>query len=172
MERRLAAPGDIGRIMEIVAQAQDFMKSQGLDQWQDGYPHDFVFLEDIRMGRCHLLTEGGVSIAVFTVSTSPEKCYEGIRDGKWLTDGERYAVVHRAAVSSDYRRSGIGAIIMSESESIAAQKGCVSVRVDTHRDNRAMRRLLERCGYTHCGMVFLEGPEKPRLAREAYEKLL
>lgn len=172
MEHRLAAPGDIGRIMEIVGQAQAFMASRNLDQWQDGYPQDHVFLEDIKREECHILTETGKPAAVFTVSTVPEKCYEDILDGQWLTPGENYAVVHRAAVSSNYRGGGLGAEIMSVSENLAAQKGCISVRVDTHRDNRAMRRLLERCGYTHCGMVYLEGPENPRLAREAYEKLL
>ena len=35
----------------------------------------------------------------------------------------------------------------------ARKNGCASVRADTHRGNRAMRGLLEKCGYCFCGEV-------------------
>ena len=51
--------------------------------------------------------------------------------------------------------------------------GRLSVRVDTHRDNKAMNRLCEKQGFAYCGVVDLGlvDPASDSL-RNAYEKLL
>lgn len=172
MEHRKALLSDLPAIMEIVGQAQAFMRSQKLDQWTDGYPQDYVFAADIERGECWLLIEGEAVIAVMTLCRRPEDCYREVYDGKWLTDGENYAVIHRSAVSAQRRRSGTGAALVALAEKLSAEMGCLSLRVDTHRDNRPMRGLLEKCGFTYCGWVYLEGPENPRMTRVIYEKLL
>ena len=38
MEHRLAERSDVDRIMEIISDAQRFLKDSGVDQWQNGYP--------------------------------------------------------------------------------------------------------------------------------------
>ena len=61
---------------------------------------------------------------------------------------------------------------MQEAETLAAQLGFSSVRVDTHEQNTVMRAMLEGLGYTQCGtIILLDGDEKgaPRLC---YEKLV
>ena len=51
--------------------------------------------------------------------------------------------------------------------------GKVSVRVDTHRDNRAMNRLCEKLGYHFCGVVDLSSVDPAHDSlRNAYEKVL
>lgn len=172
MENRLATRADLEEIMIIIAQAQAFMRTQGLDQWQDGYPQREIFEKDIERDECYLLLFEGEIAAVLTVSMAPEAAYEDIHDGKWLTTGNNYAVIHRSAIKEKYRGKGLGSEIISFSENLAAGTGCQSVRVDTHKDNRPMRGLLEKQGYTHCGTVWLGGREAPRLYRVAYEKLL
>ena len=43
----------------------------------------------------------------------------------------------------------------------------LSIRIDTHEDNKPMRRFLEKCGFKFCGIIYLEDGSK----RLAYEKL-
>lgn len=172
MEHRKAALSDLPAIMEIVREAQEFMHGQGLDQWTDGYPQDYVFKADIERGECWVLTEGEATVAVMALCRRPEDCYRQVYDGQWLTEGENYAVIHRSAVSSKCRGKGVGAALVALAERLSSEMGCVSLRVDTHRENRPMRGLLEKCGFTYCGWVYLEGPENPRMARVIYEKLI
>ena len=45
-----------------------------------------------------------------------------------------------------------------------AQSG--HLRVDTHGDNRVMRNLLRKLGFVHCGTIYVEEDDFPRLAFE------
>ena len=40
------------------------------------------------------------------------------------------------------------------------------LRIDTHRDNRIMQRLIEKHGFTYCGIIWLEDGTE----RLAYER--
>lgn len=51
MELRTAAPEDLGKIMELIDQAKAFLKRNGVDQWQNGYPDQTCIEEDIRKAR-------------------------------------------------------------------------------------------------------------------------
>ena len=41
---------------------------------------------------------------------------------------------------------------------------CGNIRIDTHRDNQPMQRLLARLGYTFCGLIDLKNGRGERLA--------
>lgn len=96
-------------------------------------------------------------------------------DGAWLTSSTssapRYGTLHRTAVSRDAARKGVMSALFAEAERIARERGFESLRADTHPGNTPMRHLLERLGYTECGIVMLERDE-PEPERVAYEKLL
>jgi len=172
VECRKANFDDLPAIMKIIRQAKEFMKSQGLDQWQTDYPAEIDFRKDIERGDCYVLTGNGTVAAVFVLSTVPEECYKSIH-GSWLTEGENYAVVHRSAVSAECRGKGVGREMFRFSEELAKEFGVSSLRVDTHKDNVPMCGLLEKCGFAHCGVVvYSVGPEIPGLYREAYEKII
>ena len=38
MKFRIATSDDVSKIMEIVKQAQRYLKDQGINQWQNNYP--------------------------------------------------------------------------------------------------------------------------------------
>ena len=172
LDNRLAVHSDLDDIMELVRQAQAFMKSNGLDQWQDGYPQRELFQNDIDHGSCYLFFMDGKPCGVLTFYESEDEFYKKIYDGSWLTEGKNPAAIHRIAVSSDYRGKGIASKMLSFTENLARFKGYSSLRVDTHKENKPMRTLLEKCGFIHCGTVYLDGPENPRLYRQAYEKIV
>ena len=104
--------------------------------------------------------------------TSFKEAYQGINMAN-ITEGENYAVIHRAMAAARYRGTRLAAEMFSFAAELASGMGKVSVRVDTHRDNRAMNRLCEKLGYQLCGVVDLAlvDPASDSL-RNAYEKLI
>ncbi len=154
-------------ITDIVMEARARIGQLGIDQWQKNYPTREIMAEDIRLGRSYVaLDEDGSICAVFAVIDDGEPDYDRIFDGAWLTEDGKYLAVHRVAVSAAKLRRGVAGQVMRFAESLAAEMGCESVRIDTHRGNAPMRAMLERNGYVHCGSVYLENGEH----RVAYEK--
>ncbi len=172
MEHRLAEISDLERIMEIVGDAQRFLRESGVDQWQNGYPTREVFEADIIKGCCHVFIFDGKIAGVISIFFEDEASYNLVYDGSWLTGDIPYTVFHRAAVGNEYRGKGIAREMLSYADSSAREHGFTSIRGDTHRDNKAMRALLERSGFVHCGTIYLNSGKEAQSERVCYEKLL
>ena len=168
---RTATPADMGDILRIVGDARASLKKHRVDQWQGPYPDEKAFLFDMDRGECFVLLHGQEIAGFFTLSTREEKCYEAITDGKW-TAGLPYCVLHRAAVAAEYRGGGMSAYMMKCVEEQARRFGRRSVRVDTHKKNKAMQRLLRDNGYRYRGNVQVIVEPGHDSARQAFEKLL
>ena len=171
MEYRRACLSDIPSIMEIIGQAQTFMQSLGIDQWNNGYPNAAIFEQDIARESCHLFfdAESGRIGGVITVQFDGEPAYERIQ-GQWLSC-QPYGVIHRTALAADRRGTGLADQLIDLSQQLTAARNLHSLRVDTHEDNCPMRGLLERNGFAPCGIIHYEGPGGT-LRRLAYEKLI
>lgn len=167
---RPATAADLDDIMRAVHEAQAFMRTLNIDQWQDGYPEPETLLEDIRLGQLYVIAEGASVRAVAALSLLEEPVYDAI-DGAWGAAGEKYLTIHRMATDNASRGRGFAARMLAEAERIAAENGCVSVRADTHRGNLAMRRFLEKHGFVNCGQVYYY-VKKGDPVRVAYEKIL
>ena len=168
---RTATPADMGDILRIVGDARASLKKHRVDQWQGPYPDEKAFLFDMDRGECFVLLHGQEIAGFFTLSTREEKCYEAITDGKWTADLP-YCVLHRAAVAAEYRGGGMSAYMMKCVEEQARRFGRRSVRVDTHKKNKAMQRLLRDNGYRYRGNVQVIVEPGHDSARQAFEKLL
>ena len=127
------------------------------DQWSaPGFPDDSLLLRDIaREGG--FVIEDDALVAYFALLPSPEPTYDYI-DGAWLTD-EPYGVIHRMASYPEVH--GIFSTIIDYATSRYAH-----LRIDTHRDNRIMQHLIEKHGFTYCGIIWLEDGTE----RLAYER--
>lgn len=44
--------------MELINDGKQYLKEQGSDQWQTGYPDEADILEDIRQGKGYFVTDG------------------------------------------------------------------------------------------------------------------
>ena len=158
---------DLERIMALVADAQNWFRGQGIDQWQDGYPTCEIISSDILGGENYIIELNRVAVATFVISFAGEPTYDEIKGKGWLNEN-RYAVVHRIAVADECRRKGIAREILHYAEELSAEQGIADIRIDTHRDNVAMRALLKKLGYIHCGRITLTSGA----FREAYHKEL
>ena len=164
---RKGGADDLERIMGLVADAQRWFRGQGIDQWQDGYPTQDIILSDISYNNNYIVELNGVVSATFVASFDGEPTYSEIKGKGWLNENP-YAVVHRIAVADACRRKGIAREILHYTEELCAERGVRDIRIDTHRDNMAMRSLLKKMGYTHCGLITLTSGA----FREAYHKEL
>lgn len=162
-----ASPGDKSDIISLIDEAKGFLKANGVDQWQDGYPDEEVILKDIS-GDAYVLKCDGVTSAYFYLADR-EETYDKIYFGDWLTGKEeKYIAIHRIAVKNGLRGRGFAGLIYGLAAQIARQRGKYSLRIDTHEDNSAMRRSLERAGFVRCGKIYLVGGSE----RLAYEKII
>lgn len=151
MEFRKAVPADLAGIMDVIHQAQAFIAGQGIDQWQDGYPSEALLAEDIRAGQAYVFDDGGSVASIAVLTAEPEPVYDAI-EGVWHT-GAPYLTIHRMAIGDAHRHSGLASEILQNAVAMARENGLAGVRADTHRGNRAMRRFLEKSGFSECGLV-------------------
>lgn len=164
MEIRLSKETDVERIMEIIREAQKTMAARGIDQWQNGYPNADTIQTDLLQGISYVLIERGEIVATAAISFLLESTYEKIYEGQWLFE-KPYVVVHRLAVDETGKGKGYAAILLKEAEKMCKQKGVTSFKIDTHKDNFPMQRLLEKQGFSYCGIIYLQ-EGSPRLAYE------
>lgn len=146
---RKAVREDVPVIMRLVEEARGIMRSCGnVNQWIDGYPSEETIMNDIDNWHCYLcVEESGEVIASFAFIPGPEPTYKEIYEGNWLDD-KPYHVVHRLA--STAASHGVFNDVMDYCLDIAG-----TLRIDTHRDNVIMRHIIDRYGFTYCGIIYL-----------------
>ena len=162
---RPATAADLPALRPVFEAAKGIMRADGnAEQWSaPGFPPDDLLLRDIaREGgfvvESVIPSEAKESIvAYFALLPSPEPTYDVI-DGAWLTDGP-YGVIHRMASYPGVH--GIFSAVIDYAASRYAH-----LRIDTHRDNRIMQHLIEKHGFSYCGIIWLEDGTE----RLAYER--
>jgi len=159
---RKATESDFARIMEIYAAAREFMAQHGNpNQWGPTcWPPEALVRRDIAQEKSYVYECDGRIAGVFFYDFGKdiEPTYAHILDGSWL-DERPYGVVHR--IASDGSVKGVGSACIGW-----AFDQCHHLRIDTHGDNAVMQRLLSKLGFTHCGTIFVEEDDYPRLAFE------
>lgn len=152
---RRATCDDLDRMKEIFACARKYMKEHGNPtQWKDDRPNTGLVLDDIAAHNSYVIEDNGRIVGTFACIRGIEPTYLDI-DGKWLNDDE-YVTIHR--VASDGSVRGIFDQIIRYCERFA-----VDIRIDTHKDNKTMIHLIEKNGFTYCGIIIVDDGT-PRLA--------
>lgn len=166
MNLRRTQAEDKEKILRIYHQAKAYFKENGIDQWQDGYPNEESLKVDCQNGISYVAEENGVVIATAGIIFGTEKTYDKIYEGSWLSNAEKYGIIHRIAVAAEEKGKGTAIWLLGQAEGMCYERGAESMRADTHEDNKPMQRLLAKCGYQRCGIIYLEDGAK----RVAYEK--
>ncbi|OXN00769.1 GNAT family N-acetyltransferase [Bifidobacterium vansinderenii] len=191
---RVATMDDFDAIRAMYARARELMAANGNPtQWADRFPLDSTVRNDIEEGRARLLVDhagadgadtvaghGAIDgediyagtdapagaeriLAVFVLCPGPDPSYATI-DGAWLDDDD-YMAVHRVAASGLGPHAGRDCLDWA-----VAHYG--NVRMDTHRNNRAMQHVMESSGFTRCGVIELVNREgdAERLAYQRHDR--
>ncbi len=163
---------DIEKLIELYNKGRAAIARLGIDQWQNGYPARADIEKDIADDVLWVAEDTdrpGELASVMALIFTGEPTYDVITDGQWLTgDTHNYAAIHRITVSPDFRGKGVAGATMRFGMDLAKEAGFTSLRIDTHKGNTAMRGMLEKNGFTHCGTIFLASGE----TRVAYEQRL
>ena len=165
MRIRKTTESDFDRIIEIYAHARDFMAKTGNpDQWgPTNWPPKTLLHNDIREGNSYVCigdNETVIGVFFFLQGQDIEPTYREITDGAWIGD-DTYGVVHR--IASDGSEKGIGQFCINW-----AFEQCGHLRMDTHTDNVIMQHVLNKLGFTKCGIIYVVEDHYPRYA---YEKI-
>lgn len=161
---------DLPYIMPIFSEARETIKALGIDQWQNGYPSEEVIHEDIMKNQSFCVCADGHVVGTFALIFDGEPTYDNIFDGEWKSGdkSKSYVAMHRVAIMVAMRGCKISTRIVDYACDTARALGRRSVRIDTHRGNIVMRKMLEHHGFSHCGSIFLlDGAH-----RVAYERMV
>lgn len=157
---------DVKDIMKIINRAKEFLKENGVDQWQDGYPNNETIERDILNNDSYVVLKDNNIVATLAISFDGEKTYDVIYDGKWLSNG-KFAVIHRIAIDNEYRGTGVSSYILQKVYEICLDNNIHSIKIDTHEENIPMQKLLKKNDFKYCGVIYLEDNSK----RIAFEKV-
>ena len=166
MRIRKTTDNDLKKVMEIYTYAREFMAEHGNpNQWgPTNWPPEELIKADIKKG-CSYVCENKsgdvVGTFFFNQGKDIEPGYRDIEEGKWIGD-DHYGVVHR--IASDGSEKGIGSFCIRW-----ALEQCRHLRIDTHGDNKVMQNMLKKLGFVHCGTIYVEEDNYPRMA---FEKIM
>lgn len=164
MNIRNTTPDDLPTVMKIFARARKFMAASGnLNQWgKTHWPPENLIRADISSCKSFVCVEGGEIVGTFyyNFGADVEPTYREIFGGAWKNSSP-YGVVHRLAASGTCR--GVGEFCLRW-----AFERSGHLRVDTHPDNKVLQHLLTKTGFEHCGTIFVEQDDFPRLAYEKF----
>lgn len=147
MEIRKTNQNDLEDILKVYETARHFMfKNGNPNQWGSSYPEEKIIQTDVDNEQLFSCVDATRLLGCFAFIEGDDPTYNEIVNGRWLDDNP-YAVIHRMAVI-EYGK-GIGSICID---------WCFSqyrnIRVDTHKDNIPMQRLLSKKGFKYCGVIY------------------
>lgn len=161
MKIRKADYQDLPRMQEIFAIARSEMKKNGNpNQWKDDRPPLFLIEKDFSKGVTYVIEDEDKVIGTFSYTIGVEPTYVDIYDGKWLNDLP-YGTIHR--IASDTTHKGIFKYVLDFVETFG-----VDIRIDTHPDNKIMLHLMDKYGFTKCGIIYIDDGT----SRIAFQKII
>lgn len=153
---------DMDALLVIFAHARGLMVADGNPtQWGDSYPSRQQLEEDIQRGVSYVIEQDGEVCATFVFIIGKDPTYDIIEDGTWMDDSLPYGTIHR--IASDGLQQGVFRTVLDW-----CTAHCANIRIDTHQDNRRMIHLIEKAGFSRCGIIYTRD-HSPRIA---YQRLL
>lgn len=154
---RPAVRGDLPRLLELYGNAIERMRLQGIDQWDEVYPHEDDLRRDIRRHELYVLEQDAPGqatelLAAVVLNEEQEPQYRYV---DWEYPAGKVGVIHRLCVSARQQGRGCGRNLVRLSEQHLRQMDCVSVRLDAFPKNPPAMRLYPSLGYRFRGRILL-----------------
>jgi hypothetical protein len=131
-------------------------KTGNPDQWGTDKPKKELLEDDIQKEQLYV-GEGddGEIHFVFAFILGEDPTYSYIENGSWPSN-EPYGTIHR--IASDATVSGVVKTAVNYCRNTIS-----NIRIDTHEKNKTMQHVLEKLGFTKCGIIYIEDGT-PRIA--------
>ena len=161
---RKANLAEIPEILDLTRACAHHMIERGILQWNDSYPNESQFIEDLNRDELYVLVQEEKLIGCIVITTLKDPEYETV---EWLTPDGSNVYVHRLAVHPDYQGMGFAQQLMDHAERLAIEKQMRSIRLDTFSQNPRNQKFYEQRGYTKLGDIFL--PNQSEYPFHCYE---
>ncbi len=159
---------EIISVMEIISDAKRLLKTQS-SQWQNNYPNEEIMLNDINCGNLFGIYQDNLLIGIESLIIGEDENYKEITLGKWIKKpSQKDLVIHRIAVRNIYHNKKIGDQLIKFAIDYAKRKKIHSIKVDTHKKNIAMQKILLDNNFSFRGIIYLKREEEDN-QRLAYE---
>ena len=167
MKIRLANDKDIIRVVEITNACANHMINQNIFQWDENYPNQEAFKEDIQSDSLYVIEKKDNILGCLCISTKIDDVYKNV---KWLTLNEKNIYLHRLAIHPDHQGKGLALKLMSYAEAFTIKKGFKSIRLDTFSGNPKNNKFYTLQGYTKLEKIFYR--DQSDMPFHCYEKIL
>ena len=142
---------EIPEIMRLTRACAKAMISNGIYQWNEHYPSQEAFENDINQEELYVIKENNRIIGTIVISTFMDEEYVPV---KWLTPSLSNYYIHRLAVHPDHQGKGYARRLMDYAEAFAKAKKATSIRLDTFSQNHRNQRFYEARGYQRLGNIY------------------
>lgn len=139
-------------VMKIIEDGREFLKEQSVNQWQHGAPSRDTIVNDINEGISYVYEKLGEIVATAMLTTFDED-YEN--SPTFWSENSSYLAIHRISTARNLRNQGIAREFMESIYIFAKSQNIKFLRIDTHIDNKIMRKFLSRFGFKEKGIIKL-----------------
>ena len=102
MKIQLSTFEDIPAIIAIINDAKEYLASQKIDQWQNGYPNAEQVANDIKNNESYVVVNDEnevIATAMFTIENQSQLIK--VIDGNWIVDENEHL---RSSASNGYQK--------------------------------------------------------------------
>ncbi|PHK49189.1 GNAT family N-acetyltransferase [Staphylococcus edaphicus] len=143
---RKANQNDLSSILDIVEEAKTIMQQDNNDQWDEHYPLEEHFEQDIETGTLFVLEENSIIYAFIVVDQQQSEWYDEI---EWPVDRKGAYVIHRLAGSSEYK--GAATQLFDFAVNLALEHNIHVLLTDTFALNKRAQGLFTKFGFNKVG---------------------
>lgn len=148
---RRAKVMDVGEILMMALACGAAMRARGIFQWNEAYPSEAAFLNDVARGELWVWDSGSGPVGCLALSERMDSEYQAV---SWETPDRGARYVHRLAVHPNLQRRGLGARLMDFAEDRSRSEGATAIRLDTFSRNEGNQRFYAQRGYKRLGAVY------------------
>lgn len=150
---RLGTKADLPAILNIVNEAKAIMRQDGNHQWDEQYPLETHFEEDIKKKSLFVLEANSTIFAFIVVDQQQPEWYDELA---WPIDRNSAYVIHRLAASSKLK--GAATKLFNYAVNLALNNDIHVILTDTFALNKRAQGLFKKFDFTKVGEVNIDYP--------------
>lgn len=150
---RRAGPDDLGALLALRKEAEQWLAANNIRQWTADYD-DYargVLADFVDAGAAWVVTDNGDIVATVSIN-GPDPDFWG-----WAEDQADAVYLSKMIVRRDHAGRGLGDAIMNWASAYAVKSGMKWVRIDVRRDNVRLHRYYLARGFSHVRVYHAPG---------------
>lgn len=137
-------------IMHIVKEAVKHMDANGIPQWDEIYPDQAIFENDISQNTIFGYFLENTLAGVMVLNWFQADEYKTI---DWKLDDDLPLVIHRLCIAPSFQSRGMAKSMVRFAEDFARENNFKSIRLDAFKQNPVSLSLYRKLGYEERGTV-------------------